>query len=167
ASLHLLDARGVGPEREPLLRESVARDLRLGHAVHFDQAHPAVAVDPEPGVIAEMRDLDRRDAGRFDQIEPFLDFDLAVVDLDLDLGHSLRLSMLQCFAAKKCELLPRMGHRPAPTCASNSRRNFLMKLSVGIAAASESTLMVVPIMFVQMLSSLSRSAAVPPPASRR
>src|SRR5690606_39323889 len=40
ASLHLLDARGVRPAREPLLRESVARDLQLSHAVPFDQRTP-------------------------------------------------------------------------------------------------------------------------------
>ncbi len=90
-ALHLLDARSFGAEGEPFLRVAVARDLRLGHAVHLDQAHPAVAVHAQPRVIAEVRDLDLGGARRLDQIEPFLDLDLAIVDLDLDLRHSPRL----------------------------------------------------------------------------
>ena len=44
-------------------RLGVAGDLELGHLLDLDQAHAAVAVDGEIGVVAEVRDLDA-DLGR-------------------------------------------------------------------------------------------------------
>ena len=56
----------------------------LRRAAHdLDKAHPAVAGDRQPLVVAEARDLDPRDLGRLDQRHGRIDLDLLPVDDDL------------------------------------------------------------------------------------
>ena len=88
----LLHHGGVGLDdrRLPIRAGPQVPDLHraggggLGRAAHdLDKAHPAVARDRQPFVIAETRDLDSRLLTSLDQRQVRIDLDLGIVDDDL------------------------------------------------------------------------------------
>jgi hypothetical protein len=57
-----------------------ARGDRLGHALHFDQAHAAVTGDRQALVVAEARHVNAGLLAGLDQCDPVLDLDRCPVD---------------------------------------------------------------------------------------
>ncbi len=100
-----------------------------------------------PGMPAVVRDLDAEPLRGLDDGEAVFDLDLSAVDRRLRHGLSGR---------RPRRVAPRRaGGRDsgrARTCSSNSSRNLVTKLCAGIAAASASTQMVLPIMLSAMSS---------------
>ena len=78
-----LGLRTLGVHHHALGDFGVARDLQLGRLLDLDQAHPAVADDGQPRMIAVVRDLDADLLGGLDQIEPVGYFDFLAVDGEL------------------------------------------------------------------------------------
>ena len=80
----LLDHRGVGADRLAVGGGQRAARLRLGRPRRdLDQAHPAIAGDAEPLVIAEARDFLPRQLARLEHGRALRDLDLDAVDGDL------------------------------------------------------------------------------------
>jgi hypothetical protein len=118
--------RGSHPGRH---RIHVAADMhragggRLRRAAdHFDQAHPTIAGDGQPFVVAEPRHLDPGLFAGLDQRQARIDLDLLVVDDDLAkvrLGRSLssQLGWPRTNPGPGMDGVPhtRKTSRPAPT----------------------------------------------------
>ena len=82
----LADARRVGEDLLIVGGGQGAARLRLGRPrLHLDQAHPAIAGDGEPLVIAEARNLLARQLAGLEHRRALRHFDLDTVDFDL--GH--------------------------------------------------------------------------------
>ncbi len=82
----LADARRGGEDLLTVGGGQRAARLRLWRpGLHLDQAHPAIAGDGEPLVIAEARDLDPRQLARLQHGRALRDLELDAVDLDQ--GH--------------------------------------------------------------------------------
>ncbi len=64
---------GGGANGHALRHGRAARCLQLRHLFDFDQAHAAIGIGLELGVIAEMRNHDPHAAGRLDDQRPFRD----------------------------------------------------------------------------------------------
>jgi hypothetical protein len=98
----LLDHRRVGADfrRRAIRTGAQILDLhragcgRLGRAAHdLDQAHPAIAGDRQPLVIAEARNLDPGQFAGLDQGQVGVDRDFGSVDLDrAQIGHRFFLT---------------------------------------------------------------------------
>ena len=126
ALARLLHGRGLGEDLLLVGDRQCAARLRLRRAgLHLDEAHPAVAGDRQPVVVAEARNLDARqltglqhgDAGRHLQLDA----------VDLDLGHCLlpapptRLPVFRC--ARGCGAPSRAGNAGSgPGSATPPRR---------------------------------------------
>ena len=82
----LADAGRVGEDLLALGGRQRAARLRLGRPrLHLDQAHPAIAGDGEPLMIAEARNLLARQLAGLEHRRALRHLDLDTVDLDL--GH--------------------------------------------------------------------------------
>jgi hypothetical protein len=80
------DHLAVGADLLALGGRQRAARLRLGRpGLHLDQAHPAVAGDAQPLVVAEARDLLTGQLARLQHGRAVGDFDLDAIDFDL--GH--------------------------------------------------------------------------------
>ncbi len=80
----LPDAFGRGPDDHALPDLVRAGEIELRQAFDLDEAHPAIALDLQTGVIAEMRDGDARLFGGLEDVRPLIDGDLDPVDGQAD-----------------------------------------------------------------------------------
>ena len=77
----ILDHRRVGEDLLLVRRRKRARCLRLGRPrLHFDQAHPAIAGDAQPLMIAETRDFLAGEFARLEHGGTSGNFDLDAID---------------------------------------------------------------------------------------
>ena len=104
----LLDHRGVGADRLAVGGGQRAAGLRLGRPGRdLDQAHPAIAGDRQPLVIAEARDLLPRQLARLEHGRALRNLELDAVDGDLRHRRPLGLSR----SSRRCSMVVTRGPR--------------------------------------------------------
>ena len=83
------------PDLHAVAHVGGASGLKLRHAFHFDEAHPALADDGQRRVIAEMRNVDVGCLRGFNDVDAVLDFDFSAVDGNFSHWGGMKLSRLR------------------------------------------------------------------------
>src|SRR5256714_9410413 len=140
--------------------------MQLWHLLHLDQAHPAVRVMLEFGMMTEVRDHDPHATGRLDDEGALFHRERFSIDEDV---HHVRH---QCIPAAVnagciCDGSVRNGHRCSRIWVSYSSRKYCSVLRIGAIAASPNAHTVRPAMFGHRRNIVSMSFGWPRPCSMR